>query len=111
MSAPPEPAAALIWCPFPDANSARAAANTLLDERLIACANIMAPCESHFIWDGGRETASEVPVLFKTTAARLAQAVERLGGLHPYEAPAVLGWQADDTHPAALQWLSASLKP
>lgn len=61
-------AAALVWCPFPDTESARAAADALLDERRVACANILGTIESRFVWDGARAVGSEVPVLFKTTA-------------------------------------------
>ena len=59
--------AALVWCPFPDVDSARAAADVLLDDRLIACANILGSIESRFVWDGARATGTEVAVLFKTT--------------------------------------------
>lgn len=31
----------LVWCPFPDEDEARQAAGALLDEGLIACANIV----------------------------------------------------------------------
>jgi periplasmic divalent cation tolerance protein len=101
--------AALVWCPFPDTDSARAAADTLLDERLIACANILAPVESRFVWEGARATGSEVGVLFKTTAAALDDVVERLGALHPYDMPAIIGWHADAAHPATLAWLAGSV--
>ncbi len=97
--------AALAWCPFPDAESARAAAATLLDERLIACANILGAIESHFVWEGARASGTEVGVLFKTTAERLEDLVERLGELHPYDTPAIMGWLVDETHPATLVWL------
>ena len=100
---------ALVWCPFPDAESARAAAATLLDERLIACANILGAVESHFVWDGARASGSEVGVLFKTTAERLEDLVERLGELHPYETPAIMGWLVDEAHPATLAWLMGSV--
>ena len=36
-------AAALIWCPFPDEAAARTAVAALMDERLIACANLGEP--------------------------------------------------------------------
>lgn len=111
MNASPGRSAALIWCPFPDADSARTAAAALLEARLIACANIMPPCESHFIWNGTIEAASEVPALFKTTAQHLAEAVDRLGALHPYDSPAIVGWRADAAHPATLDWLLATLAP
>ena len=42
--------AALIWCPFPDAESARVAIGTLLDERLIACGNMVPGVQSLFRW-------------------------------------------------------------
>jgi periplasmic divalent cation tolerance protein len=101
--------AALVWCPFPDTDSARAAADALLDDALIACANILGPIESRFVWEGARATGSEVGVLFKTTAERLEDVVERLGELHPYDTPAILGWQVDETHPATLGWLMGTV--
>lgn len=101
--------AALVWCPFPDAESARAAADALLDESLIACANILGAIESRFIWEGARATGSEVGVLFKTAPERLDDVVERLGELHPYDTPAIIGWQADAAHPATFAWLAGAI--
>ena len=101
--------AALVWCPFPDVDSARAAADVLLDDRLIACANILGSIESRFVWDGARATGSEIAVLFKTTPERLDDVVERLGELHPYDTPAIIGWQADTAHPATFAWLAGSV--
>lgn len=101
--------AALVWCPFPDTESARAAADTLLDDALIACANILGAIESRFVWEGARATGSEVGVLFKTTAERLEDVVERLGELHPYDTPAIMGWFVDETHPATLGWLMSTV--
>lgn len=99
--------AALIWCPFPDLEAARDAAGQMLDERLIACANIIGEIESHFIWQGARESATETGLLCKTSATQLAAAVTRLGQLHPYDTPAIIGWRADAAHPATLAWLAA----
>ena len=100
--------AALVWCPYPDAESARAAAGVLLDEGLIACANILGSIESHFVWEGARATGSEVAVLFKTTPERFDNVVERLGELHPYDTPAIIGWHADAVHPATSVWFSVN---
>lgn len=103
--------AALIWCPFPDRESARTIAGQLLDERLIACANIIGAIESLFVWQGARDSAAETGVLFKTTAARLDAAVERLGKLHPYDTPAILGWRVDAALPETIAWLAAAAPP
>ena len=97
---------ALVWCPFPDAAAATEIAETLLDEALIACANIGGPMRSLFSWNSERGEAEEVGVLFKTDAARLEALVARLGELHPYDCPAILGWHCDSAHPATRQWLA-----
>jgi periplasmic divalent cation tolerance protein len=98
--------AALVWCPFPDASSARTAIGTLLDEGLIACANILGPVESHFVWNGARATSTEVGVLCKTVDACVPFVIERLGALHPYDTPAIMGWLCDAAHPASVAWLT-----
>jgi periplasmic divalent cation tolerance protein len=102
---------ALIWSPFPDADSAAAAARQLLDERLIACANVLPPMRSLYTWRGERHEADEVGVLFKTDASLLPAATARLAELHPYDAPAVLGWRADAAAQATAQWLGELVRP
>lgn len=101
---------ALIWCPFGDEPSAAAAASQLLDEGLVACANILPPMRSLYVWKGERGEGREVAVLFKTDASLLDRATERLAEIHPYDAPAVLGWRADAAAAPTREWL-ASLSP
>jgi len=60
---------ALARCPFPDTESAQASINTVLDESLAACANIIAAMQSRFVWNGNREEAERVGVLFTTDLA------------------------------------------
>jgi periplasmic divalent cation tolerance protein len=102
---------ALIWCPFADAASAEAAAHQLLDEGLVACANILPPMRSLFAWNGERGEAVEVGVLLKTDAGLLERATERLAEIHPYDTPAVLGWRADAVPAATADWLGALADP
>lgn len=105
-----EAKAALVWCPFPDKATARTIASTLLDEKLIACANILPAIESVFQWKGEVSSETECAVLLKTTAEHLDTLTTRLGELHPYETPAVLGWLVDKTPPQTLHWLNETLK-
>ena len=102
---------ALIWSPFADEASAEAAANQLLDEGLVACANILPPMRSLYVWRGKRGEAAEVGVLFKTDASLLDEASARLAEIHPYETPAVVGWLADATAPATAAWLRELVAP
>lgn len=98
---------ALIWCPFPDRESARQIANILLDEKLIACANLVGPMESIFDWDGKRDSGEEFGVLFKADADQLDQAVDRLAELHPYDIPAIMGWRCDSAPEETRNWLQS----
>ena len=96
---------ALIWCPFADEDSAAAAASQLLDESLVACANIFPPMRSLYVWQGERGEARECGVLFKTDAALLARATARLAEIHPYDTPAILGWRTDPAPAGTREWL------
>lgn len=96
---------ALIWCPFGDEASARDVAGRLIDEGLVACANILPEMTSLYAWQGQRHEDRERGVIFKTDAALLDRALARLAELHPYETPAAIGWRADATTPETADWL------
>lgn len=102
--------AALIWCPFPDAATAESIATEMLDEQLVACANIMDPVRSLFVWNGERSATQEVGVLFKTDVAVLSRAVARLEQLHPYECPAIAGWHCENAPAKTLAWLGEATR-
>ena len=96
---------ALIYTVFASREDARGVASQLLDEGLIACANLIGQVEALFEWDGERGEGEEIAVLFKTHADRLDAAVARLEHLHPYDTPAILGWRADASGKATAAWL------
>ena len=98
--------AALIWCPFPDEASAVAAASTLLDEGLIACANLLPAMRSLYVCRGERGDEREAGALLKTRADKLEEALARLVELHPYETPAAVAWRCDAAAPATIEWLA-----
>lgn len=111
MAEPGDMVAALIWCPFADPESAATAAGVLLDEGLVACANLLPEVRSLYRWRGERGEASETAVLFKTGTGLLARAVARLEEIHPYEAPAIAGWRCDAAGAATSEWLGPELAP
>ena len=99
-------ASAMVWCPFPDLDSARACAKTVLEETLAACANMLPGVQSMFVWDGNLNEANEVGVLFKSRVDLLELLIDRIGQLHPYDQPAIVGWRCDQSHTATLEWLA-----
>jgi periplasmic divalent cation tolerance protein len=97
--------AALIWSPFASEDDAAKAAAALLDEGLIACANLV-PVRSFYVWQGERGEARECGALFKTSEGLLDKAVARLAEIHPYETPAITGWRANAAAAATAAWLA-----
>ena len=96
---------ALVWCPFPDQGAAQSVANTLLEEELVACANIVPGMHSLFVWKGERGESQEVGVLFKTNSSLLESVVSRIESLHPYDAPAIFGWHCEAAGTSTRAWL------
>lgn len=99
------PAPALVWCPFPDADEAGRVAGALLDEGLIACANIVPGMRTLYAWNGTRGEGEEAGALFKTNSIMMEKLVVRLGQLHPYDEPAILGWRCDTAAAGTAAWL------
>lgn len=97
----------LIYSLFPSAGEAHDCCRILLEEKLIACANRLAPAVSYFRWDGVVETTEEHPVLFKTSAARAEAVMERIATLHRYKVPAILTFPASEAHHPFAAWVKA----
>ena len=100
---------ALIWTPIDTAESARNLAVSVVGSGLAACANVIGPIESHFVWQGEMRASEEYGVLFKLDARTLDAAVAMVEDLHTYEAPVVIGWLAESAPPATLAFLANGL--
>lgn len=94
----------IVQVTCPDLESAQAITAALLDERLIACANIIAPCLSVYRWEGAIATAHEAIMQVKTLPETAATVAERVAVLHPYDLPAIEHWTAE-TDDAAYRWV------
>ena len=100
----------LIYSTFGSEEEARRVAKTLLEERLIACANHFAPIVSQYEFQGLFQEDQEFPVLFKTAAELAKPAADRLLALHGFDTPAILHWTANAGNPDYEKWLFAQLK-
>ena len=97
---------ALVYAVYPDGDAARAAADLAVGQRLAACANILAPCQSVYRWDGAVTRAQEVPVLFKTSAGQQDALIAALAQAHPYDVPALVGWPLTAAHAPFAEWIA-----
>ncbi len=109
-ASPPPPGCLLVLSTFPDAETARRIARTLVEERLAACGNLIPGIESIYRWQGEVETAREALVLFKTTQAAYPALEARLKALHPYEVPEILALPPTATGwPPYLAWVGENV--
>jgi periplasmic divalent cation tolerance protein len=102
--------ALLVLTNLPDRPAAEALAKNLIEARLAACVNILAPCRSVYRWQGAVETADEVPLLVKTTEARYAALEAAIRAQHPYELPEVIAVPIAHGLPDYLAWVAAETR-
>jgi len=65
-------------------------ARALVDERLVACVNIVSPIRSIYRWQGEVQTETEHMMVIKTRANLVAKVEARVRELHRYEVPEVI---------------------
>ena len=85
-------------------------AQKLLENKLIACANIIDPVISHFHWSGKIDFAEECLVVMKSRMDLFAELQECVRRLHSYEVPEVLALPIVAGSEAYLGWMGEVLK-
>ena len=95
----------VVLATAPDSDVADRLASALVEERIVACVNIVPGIRSVYRWQGAVQKDDEVLMLFKTTREGEPALRTRLAELHPYDVPEILAFTPDEGHPAYLQWL------
>ena len=93
-----------------DKSEAEKISKTLLSEKLIACANIISPVASCFLWQGKIDNAEECLVIMKTRRSLFGELLLCVKGLHSYEVPEVLAVPVVAGSDAYLGWMGEVLK-
>ena len=96
----------IVFSTFPDEANARATAKKLVEDKLVACTNILPAMSSIYRWQGKIEEAKEVLLLMKTTSEAYPLLESSLKACHPYELPEILAVGADTGLPAYLDWVA-----
>jgi len=100
-----EPLLVITNCP--DEEAANAIALALVEAKLAACVNILPRVQSIYRWQGVVESAAEVPLLIKSTAANYPALEAAIRQRHPYELPEIIALPITRGLPAYLNWLGA----
>ena len=99
----------VILSTAPTAEQAAALARTLVEERLVACVNVLPIARSIYRWQGQIVDEPEQLCLMKTRADHVEALRARLTALHPYAVPELLVLDVRSGHEPYLSWIDASL--
>lgn len=90
---------------------ARRIGETLVRERLAACAQLVGPISSIYRWRGALSEAREWLCLLKTTDDRYPLLEARIRELHPYEEPEIVALPVAAGSAGYLAWVIDSTRP
>lgn len=87
----------MIVSTFPTQDEAVKVSKVLLQERLIACANIVPAIQSLYWWQDSIQEEQEVLLLVKTQKELEQEVIDRIQTLHSYDVPAIYAIESTTT--------------
>lgn len=103
--------AIIVFMTAANGEEATRLADLLVGAHLAACVQILPEMESVYRWQGKVERQSEILLIAKTTAAKLADLEREVRALHSYDTPEIVAVPIIAGSTPYLEWLDASLKP
>lgn len=80
-----------VTCTMASAAEAERIARAVVEQRLAACAQIIAPVESIYWWRGALERSTEWMCVMKTRLEKFEELRRVVRALHSYETPEIIG--------------------
>ena len=79
-----------------------------MNDRLVACGQLLGPIRSIYRWDNAVQADTEVRAALHTRESLVPAIIERTRAEHPYEAPCVLVLPVQNGNPEYLAWVVES---
>jgi periplasmic divalent cation tolerance protein len=102
--------ALFVYVTAKDKAEALAIGRTLVEERLVACVNIVDNLHSLYWWQGRVQESAEAAFIAKTRGDLARAVTERVKALHSYEVPCVVFLPLVDGNPDFLDWIAAETR-
>jgi len=96
----------LLYVTAGSRDEAKKIGRALVEERLVACANVIDGMESVYWWQGKLTEDREAVLIVKTRAALVDSVIARVKALHSYTVPCVVALPILAGNPAYLEWLA-----
>jgi len=96
----------LVYIPCSDKKEALNIARKLVEEKLIACGNIINEVTSIFRWEDKIDESMECLLICKTKKSLFENIKERVQELHSYDCPCIISLPIDKGNEAYFNWIS-----
>ncbi len=100
----------ILFITCPNLKSSQKISRHLLNERLVACVNILPAVKSEYLWEGKIESHSEILMIVKTKTKLLKHIEREVKRMHPYTVPEILSFKVDNGSESYLSWISEVVK-
>ena len=85
-------------------------ANALVESRLAACVNLVAPIRSIYRWEGRMWDEKEWLLIIKTQKNRFEELEKKIKSLHSYSVPEIVSVPIVEGSSSYLNWISENTK-
>ena len=86
-------------------------ARSLVDEQLVACANVIEGLTSVFRWEGEVQTESEAVLIAKTRRELVEAATDLVLLEHSYDCPCIVAMPIVGGNQAFINWIGEETEP
>lgn len=95
----------MVFVTVGDGDEAFRIGRTLVEEKLVACVNMVPQVRSIYWWKGEVCDDQEVLLIMKTSESNFDVLRSRVRELHSYELPEIIALQVDRGLPEYLSWV------
>ena len=89
---------------------AKSLVDALLNDQIIACAQILPGIESFYRWQGQTERAEECLLLLKSQSDKFPAIERTIKALNSYDVPEILAMPVTAGSTAYLKWINEQIK-
>lgn len=94
----------IIFCTCPR-DLSDAIAEALLQEKLVACVNIIGEIKSKYWWNGEINTDIESLLIMKTRDDLVNSVIQKIKEVHTYQVPEIISVEIKEGNADYLEWI------
>lgn len=99
-----------VYITAKDKEEAEKIANVLVDEKLVACVNIIPGVVSIYNWKGNKERCEECSMFVKTKKSLVKEVIEKVKSIHSYDVPCIVSLPISDGDEDYLKYIEEETK-